>query len=285
MSQDQQLRALIRSIVNEDARALVGDYLWPNHLLSNKYKTDAPTEVDTPREEDLRKKIFKFMKNNKIKTLGPSEMDDLLTIASDPRYKGVLSLYKRGKAYRGVSVSAGWFERNFGMSYDQLADQTPPGEDMFDVMKVIDRKYTLRPTGPMSSWSKSFDEAVTFATGMGFTGAEFSVPIVYEADAAENTFIDLKGVYDLYDHLLDLKDRRREKEVLLIGPAKCDRAHIIGWKHREPGKHYINVTRERGTGYDDVGTPTPWDPVNKIEVKRKYIDREFDALNIPDIDA
>ena len=280
MSQDRQIRALVRAILQEDARDLVGDYLWPNHLLANRWKEDAPKEVDTPREAELRDRIFRFMNDNKNKTLGQPEIDDLLTIASDPRYKGVLTLRRKGKVYRGVSVSAGWFERNFGISYDELADRVPPGGEDDDVMQVIDRKITLKPTGPTSSWSKSFDQAVVFATGMGFTGGDFSVPIVYEADAAENTFIDLKGVYDLYDRYSDLKDRKREKEVLLVGPAKVSRVHVIGWRFRKPGQARHDVTRERGAGYDDVGVP--WDRF--MTVKRKYVDREFDALGIPDIE-
>jgi hypothetical protein len=282
---ESRLRELLRMMIQEDARSLVGDYLWPNNLLSNRGKPGVPTEVDTPREADLRDRVFRFMKDNKNKTLNQADVDDLITIASDPRYKGVLSLYRRGKAYRGVSVSAGWFERNFGMSYDEIADRVTPGADGDDVMQVIDRTFNLKPTATTNSWSKSFDEAVTFSTGMGFTGGDFSVPIVYEADASENTFIDLKGVYDLYDTYENLKDRRREKEVLLIGPARVNRVHVIGWRGRKPGKSRTTISRERGTGYDDVGTPSPWDPGNYIDVNRKYIDREFDAMNIPDVEG
>jgi hypothetical protein len=278
-----RLRELLRLMIREDARSLVGDYLWPGNLAANRGKEGAPVEVDTPREADLRNRVFRFMKDNKNKTLGQPEIDDLLTIASDPRYKGVLTLHRKGKVYRGVSVSAGWFERNFGTSYEELAERVPPAGDgdVNDVMQVIDKKITLKPTGPTSSWSKSFDQAVVFATGMGATGADFSVPLVYEADAAENTFIDLKGVYDLYDRYSDLRDRRREKEVLLVGPAKVSRVHVIGWRFRKPGQARHDVTRERGAGYDDVGVPFD----RFMTVKRKYVDREFDAMNIPDVES
>lgn len=285
---NNDIKSLVRLILTEDARGLVGDYLWPDGRWSQVKKgIKTNIEPDTPRESDLRTRIIGFIMNHKNKTIDQAAADDLLMIASDPNYKKTLPLYTKGPVYRGISVSDTWFKKNFGISYEEILEDKPPG-DVDDVVHVFEGDRIIRPINTVSSWSKSMPPALDFAMGGGASGSDFSVPIVYESDPQGGNFIDLRAVYDIggdipYRGGEALWSRRNEDEVISIGPVRVSKIHVIGWRHRQPGKLRHTGRRLVGTGYDDVGKASPWGR-NLLDVPLKYIDREFDMLNVPDID-
>jgi hypothetical protein len=286
---DSNIRELIRLMLAEDAKQLVGDHLWPDDRRST-WRLDPPKiEKDTPREADLRKRIIGYIMNHKKKTVDQAAADDLLTIAADPTYKNTLPKYKKSQLYRGISVSGNWFKKNFDVTYEELLDDKPPGEKD-DVVHTFERERVIRPKDIISSWSKLMTPAIDFAMGGGSSGSDFSVPIVYEADPAGGDFIDLKKVYDLggddiYDRGDSLWERRNEDEVVSIGPVKVSRIHVIGWRHRDQDRLRHDVYRPVGVGYDDVGEDESRRGLpGRLSVSRKYVDREFDKMGIPDIE-
>lgn len=285
------LRKLIReALLSEDAKSLVGDHLWPDNRRSARKKDLPEIEKDTPREADLRKRIIGYIMNHKNKTVDQAAADDLLTIAADATYKNTLPKYKKGQLYRGVSVSGKWFEKNFGVTYETLLDGKLP-EEKDDIVYTFERERIIRPRDIVTSWSKLMLPSIDFAMGGGLSGSDFSVPIVYEADPAGGDFIDLKKVYDLggdniYDGGDALWSRRNEDEVISIGPVRVSRIHVIGWRHRDQDKLRHDVFRPAGAGYDDVGED--WSRrglPGLLSVSRKYVDREFDKMNVPDLDS
>jgi len=304
MHQNSQLRSLIRMILQEDAKDLVGNYLWPSGRNSQATKlhklplwaSDEERKVimndiepDTAREAELRKIVINFIMNHLRNPLDQAAVDDLLTIASDPTYKDTLAMYKRGSAFRGVSVSAGWFERNFGVSYDSILENntgssTQLWKSNFEVIQTIQKSGVINSNRPADSWSKKLDVAADFASGGGASGADFSVPIVYEASAKDNTFIDISiAGYDLEDSWVgdSLKKRNSEKEVLSVGPVRISSVHVLAWKGRTSAKSLPGVFKAGGTGYDDVGSDDV--AFNTRVINPRDLDSRFDALGIPDI--
>ena len=285
------LRKLIReTLLSEDAKSLVGDHLWPDNRRSARKKDLPEIEKDTPREADLRKRIIGYIMNHKNKTVDQTAADDLLTIVADATYKNTLTKYKKGLLYRGVSVSGNWFEKNFGVTYETLLDGKLP-EENDDIVYTFERARIIRPRDIVTSWSKLMLPSIDFAMGGGSSGSDFSVPIVYEADPAGGDFIDLKKVYDLGGDMAygggdALWSRRNEDEVISIGPVKVSRIHVIGWRHRDQDKLRHDVFRPAGIGYDDVGED--WSRrglPGRLSVSRKYVDREFDKMNVLDLDS
>ena len=288
--QVNEIRALIQLMLVEDARDLVGDYLWPDGRTSDLRRGIVTNiESDTEREADLRSRVIGFIMNHRGNTLDPNASNDLLTIASDPAYKKTLSLYTKAPVYRGISVSLGWFKRNFGVSYDEvLADIPAAGDEIFEIVKTFERKTTLNPRSAVSSWSKKIVPAIDFATGGGASGSEFSVPIVYEADPKDGSFIDLKKVYDIggkipYGGDERLLARSNEQEVISVGPVSVSKIHVLGWKHRNAEKPMPDMFKRPATGYDDIGVDDRTGS-GLLRVKRKDLDRDFDKLNISDIE-
>lgn len=290
---DSSIREIVRLMLAEDARSLVGDYLWPDNRSSDfKKRVVSKIEPDTPREADLRKRIIGYIMNHKNKPIDQSAAEDLLTIASDPKYSKTLPMYKRGPVYRGISVSETWFKKNFGITYEELLERKPPQErqELDDVVHVFEKERTIKPINVVTSWSKLFVPAADFATGGGASGSDFSVPIVYEANPGGGNFIDLRNVYDLggddpYDQGESLWERNNEDEVISIGPVKVSKVHVIGWKFRTKDEPRTKVFRKTGEGYDDVGED--WGRrglPGRLSVPRKYVDREFDKMNVPDIE-
>jgi len=126
--------------------------------------------------------------------------------------------------------------------------------------------------------------AADFASGDGASGADFSVPIVYEASAKDNTFIDISiAGYELEDSWVgdSLKERNAEKEVLSVGPVRISSVHVLAWKGRTPAKSLPAVFKAGGTGYDDVGSHDV--AFNTRVINPRDLDSRFDALGIPDI--
>lgn len=285
---DNRLRTLVRLMLAEDARDLVGDYLWPDDRWTQRKNRGAPKiEPDTPREADLRKRVIRFIMNHRERSIDPAAAEDLLTIASDSRYADTLPLYQKGPVFRGVAVSAGWFNRNFGISYDEILANKPwgGGDKLRDIVQTFERASTLNPANPVTSWSKDWTQAENFAMGLGASGAEFSVPLVYEANSSDGNFIDFERVYDIYSDNWageELWNRRIEQEVVSVGPVKISKVHVLGWKHRTPERPLPELIKEPGTGYDDIGTPDRSLPRGLLRVKRKDADRDFDRLNVPD---
>ena len=290
------LRLLIRSIIQEDARAreLVGDYLWPGGRRRDPYdrsnKTENPMEPDTEREAELREKLIQFIMNHRDGTLDQAAADDLLTIASDPSYKDTLPLLKRGSVYRGVSVSSGWFERNFGARYDDLLAQNPKKArtdgtrdgEAYGVIHTFQRNIAIKSTTPAASWTKDISVAKDFAVGGGKSGSEYSVPLVYEARSRDNSMIDLnQAVYTLSGE--DLYGRYFEQEVIAIRAVNVSKVHVLAWSYRTSELPRDFFYKRVGTGYDDVGAPEPKsDKVRRIQPSE--LDPRFDARNFPDID-
>ena len=284
---ENNIRSLVRMIMNEDAKSLVGDYLWPDNRLSQVKKgIKSNIEPDTPREADLRRRLIGFIMNHRDRPIDQAAADDLLTIASDPNYAKTLPLYMKGTVFRGISVSESWFKRNFGISYEEIAASKPapgwsPGGSS-EVLRVIEIDGTLNPVNPVTSWSKSWEAAADFAMGGGASGSDFSVPLVYEVDTSTGNFIDLKKAYDLDSGFLGVRlwKRRNEEEVISVSPVKILRIHILGWKLRQPGEMMPHRIKAPGTGYDDVGE----DYAGQRAVPRKHLDKQFDQMNVPDIE-
>ena len=281
---DSNIRELISLILSEDAKSLVGDYLWPDGRVKGELVS---LEPDTPREAELRQKIVKYVADNGKKTLGQNDIDDLMIIASDLSYKDTLPLLKRGIVYRGISVSSSWFERNFGMTYDDVLSQDTEksagaGEKLFYVIQTLEKRGIINPASPITSWSKNIDVAVKFAGGSP-TGSDYSVPLVLQAEAAENDFIDLKSVYFLDPYDSSLYHNKREKEVLSVGPVKISRVHVIAWKGRSFEELMPNTYKKIGSGYDDLGSPVPGFEDRLRSISRKELDKRFDAKNFPDL--
>lgn len=289
-NQFENLKKLVRLLVAEDAKSLVGDHLWPDDRWSQRKNQGAPKiEPDTQREADLRKRVIKFIMNHKEHSVDLAAAEDLLTIASDPKYKKTLSLYKKGPVYRGITVSADWFKRNFGTTYDEILANKPwgGGDKLRDIVQTFERSSTLRPASPVTSWTKDWSQAESFAMGHGASGSEFSVPLIYEANSSDGKFIDFERVYDISSDNYageELWKRRIEQEVVSVGPVKISKVHVLGWKHRTPERPLPELIKEPGTGYDDIGTPDRSLPRGLLKVKRKDADRDFEKLNIPDIE-
>jgi len=276
MNENQQLRFLIRSILQEDATSLVGQHLWPNGRWAQEagHVPPGPDEPDTEREAELRRKLEKYITNSDTGQLSKQDIEDLVTIASDPRHKKTMSLYKRGKAYRGIQVSKAWFERNFGMTSEELKRKAlelgkPKYSNMYP---ITDKPFTLKSTG-VSSWSKDPKMAVDFAT-LGVV----SHGVVFQADSAVNTFIDFMHTYDVVS-TPNAAIRSYEKEVLAVGPVKVSAVYLCeNWQMNDPD-HEVLTRNEKYFHMGRVGYRD-----DERYIKRSEADAFFDDQKRPDLD-
>jgi hypothetical protein len=275
MNENQQLRFLIRSILQEDATSLVGQHLWPNGRWTqdNGHEPPGPDEPDSEREAELRQKLQDYILDP-AKLLSQRDVDDLVVIASDPRHKKTLSLYKKGQAWRGIQVSKAWFERNFGATAAELtrraleSGQPKRGE----MILISDKPLTLKSTGVFSSWSKDVKTAADFAT----SGA-VSHGVVFQADSKMNTFINLTKVYDVVASP-DAGFRQHEKEVLAVGPVKVKAIYLCENLNMNDPEHEIMTRDDK---YASVSRPGPW---GTYKVKRSVADAMFDDEKRSDLD-
>lgn len=251
-SSKKLLEAFIKEQLSaSDAKQLVGNYLWPlRSKNAPKSPSDPRYEEDTPDEERLHNAFLSFIMNHQKSPIAGKALKTIYDLQQTGLYKDVLPKPPKQPVYRGMSVGLSWFQRNFGISYKEFYEKSKSMEKApetaeirgFDDWFILDDgSRNITPPGEaVMSWSKSLDAAALFATGMGFTGANYNIPLIFEALPSENMLIDISFIYNLdheNDYISDkIKDRKTEQEVLSLGPVNTNRVFCGIWRFAKEGE-------------------------------------------------
>jgi hypothetical protein len=263
---DYLVRFINEVLTDDEARDIVGNYLWPTNRKKKIDQSSPRWEIDTEQEANLRNVIIGYVMNHSENPMSDSDAELLYNLSQTNLYRDILPKTKMRNTslYRGISVSAAWFERNYGISYEEFLDNLPAEQaDMkvsksmthaWSTYKIESHKRSYFPKNKnagVSSWTRKFDTALKFASGMEVSGSPvYLVPLVFETKGndSSNKLIDLGGVYKL----ARIVDRSGEREVLSIGPVRIHNTYVGVWNFRTKDRIKAYVYKNHGTSYDDI---------------------------------
>lgn len=175
-----------------------------------------PPEPNTPSEQELEKTLIRWLrKGGRQFTFSASEIADIRSLMSDPKWSAQFHEPNVDEVYRGIALPINKLSLWTGLSPIQVNLVMPKGEI---------RAKKKAPTDRPASWTKNEKIAWMFAVGAS-TSTTGLIPVVLYARVSDNPGV----FFDIADMLSDMKRQEVDPETgaLTSGLVDMSEAEVV----------------------------------------------------------